>query len=150
MTEVQYLIDTNALLALGLHRRESSTFRTRCHVTADVAHEAGRRWPESAPQIAVTHQILARMTEVLATLVPGESDLLDLYANKGRADPVLVATALVMQERSGQTLFPEQWAIATSDLGVRGCAEAHGIEWIDPAALKELIDRSEPEPDPLA
>lgn len=143
MTEVHYLIDTNALLALGRHRRESATFRTHCHVTADVAHEAGRRWPETAPQIAVTHQILERLTEVLATLAPGETDVLDLYANKGMADPVLIATALVLQEESDQTLFPARWIIATSDRGVRGCAESHGVEWIDPADLGALIDRSD-------
>lgn len=142
MTDTRYLIDNNALLALGRTRRESELFKRTCHVSADVAREAGPRWPETAPREPVTPLILDRLAKVLRTLRPGATDLVDLYANKGTADPVLVATALVLQEATDQTLFPQRWMIVTHDKALRRCAEEHGLDWFDPEDLKDMIDQS--------
>ena len=52
---------------------------------------------------------------------------MDLYANKGSADPVLVATALDMADEEAQTLMPRPIVLVTEDKAVALTCQKLGV-----------------------
>lgn len=142
MSDIKYLVDNNALLALGARRVASAFFSEHCRVPDEVAHEAGtRRAGRLAPlTVPMNARILTEVVAVMKTVPVGDRDLIDLYGNKGAADPILVATALVLNKPERPSLFDDEWVIVTNDGAVRDKAGEFGIKTSMPQDLAALID----------
>ena len=91
----------------------------------------------------VTPAILGQVRLIMKTVVPGDTRLLDLYGNKGAADPVMVATAVVLQAEESETLVGDTLVIVTRDDAVTDKAKEFGIETATPDELAALIDAAE-------
>lgn len=145
MTETKYLVDNNALLHLGAMRTASAFFREHCRVPEEVAHEAGTRRAERLAPLTVpmSIRILTEVVAVMRTVPVGDKGLIDLYGNKGAADPILVATAVVLNNPEKPTFFDDEWAIATNDRAVHEKAKEFGIRTTTPKELATLLDSAE-------
>ena len=143
MTRTMYLIDNNALVEIGRGRIETKFFTKFCRVTSDVLHEASER-PEypvlEASEYKITPKVLKYIGVVMKSVRVGDVDLVDLYHNKGTADPSLIATALDAKEDAEASLFPDCWVIVTNDQAVMQAALEFGIETISPQVLANRID----------
>lgn len=142
MSDINYLVDNNALLFIGAKRRASTFFREHCRVTEDVAHEAGTKRAAALAPIteAMTPAILARLVEVMASVPVGDRDLVDLYGNKGAADPGMVATALVLNNPTEPSLFEPTWVVVTRDKAVLAKAAEFSLGTESPESLAKIID----------
>lgn len=144
MIERKYLVDNNALVSIGTQRWNTAFFREHCLVTEDIAYEARFR-ARSLPTdliVPVTPAILGQVPKIMETVVPGDTRLLDLYGNKGAADPLLVATAVVLQAEESLSLFGDELVIVTSDDAVTEKAKEFGIVTATPTEFAVLIDAS--------
>ena len=140
-----YLLDNNVLGMLGKLRRESTFFRAHCRIPAEVAHEARRvAYAKSldAISVPVTPEILDMLTEVMKAIPVGSTDMVNLYDNKGAADPVLVATALALNHPRVPTLFDERWVVVTNDKAVHATAKQFKVETLLPGQLAQVIDQA--------
>lgn len=138
MSRDQYLLDNNTLIRLRAEGRHSIMRRRDCHIIEEVAHEA--RYLDDVGELeqmrlSVTTTTLRILQRVMASLGPDNS-LVDLYRNKGNADPLLIASALEKVEASETTLLPERWLIVTEDHGLREAATALGVRTL---SLAEFI-----------
>lgn len=142
MSATKYLVDNNALLQIGAKRTASAFFSEHCRVPEEVAHEAGpRRAARLAPlTVSMNARILNEVVAVMQTVPIGDKTLVDLYGNKGAADPILVATALVMNNPEKPSLFDDVWVIVTNDGAVREKAYEFRIKTTTPQELAALID----------
>lgn len=139
----RYLVDNNALIALKRDRVASDFFRDKCQVTTDVLFEAAEHPHFTRLKMGaypLTPSVLEQIRAVMATVQVGDTSVIDLYGNKGTADPGLVASALDAAGASDGTLFHEEWIIVTNDKGVEHAAGQHGVGTIKPAELAALID----------
>lgn len=146
MSEIKYLVDNNALLYLGAKRTGSAYFKDQCVVPEEVAHEAGPQRAERLAPLVVpmSARILNEVVAVMKTVPTGDKSLIDLYGNKGAADPVLVATATVLNNPERPTLFDDSWVIVTNDRAVRDKAKEFGIDTRTAQDLARLIDSASP------
>lgn len=130
MSEVWYLVDNNVLIKLKSAQRASTFFRDNCWIPSEVLHEA-RGFPDIAVlrelEYPMTARILEFVNDVMKTVAPGDFKLVDLYRNVGNADPILVATALDAIRKADETLFKQDWQIATDDGVLRMKAAEFGI-----------------------
>jgi hypothetical protein len=78
----------------------------------------------------------------MATVPVGDTSLLDLYANKGAAEPLLVATALVLNKQEPLSLLGDEWIIVTSDGAVTSKAK-DPVQTATPEELAALIDATD-------
>jgi hypothetical protein len=143
MNRTIYLVDNNALIALTRRRVKTQFFAEHCRITADVLHEASEhseRRRLAALTEATTSEILEQVGVVMADVAVGDTALIDLYANKGAADPGLIATVLANAAAEEGHLFPDHWVIVTLDRAVQDAAERHGVTTMLPGALADLID----------
>lgn len=142
MNTTKYLVDNNALMFLGAKRRSSDSFAENCRVPEEVAHEAGSRRAELLAPLTVpmSARILEEVVAVMKTVPIGDKALLDLYGNKGAADPILLATALVLNSPERPSLFDDEWVIVTNDGGVNEKAKEFGVRTMSPAELADVID----------
>lgn len=149
MMDRKYLVDNNALISIGTWRWKSNFFREHCLITEDVAYEARYRARSLATDliVPVTPAVLAQVPRIMKTVVPGDTRLLDLYGNKGAADPVLVATAVVLQAEESESLVGDMLVIVTRDDAVSEKAKEFGIETALPDELAALIDAAESQVD---
>lgn len=141
MTERLFLVDNNALSKLTATQRTSEYFANHCHVTSDVLHEA-EGYVEGAvaqTELPTTPAALRRLIEIMATLEPGDTSLVDLYANKGAADPVIIAIALEAQACENDTLLPKTWVIVTDDKAVTAIGGAMGVEVLPSSELRAQL-----------
>lgn len=142
MTETIYLLDANALSRLSTYQRGCAFVRRRCRIPSEVLHEI-RGFPDvsqlRALEYPVSAELLESVSEVLKTVPPGDFKLIDLYRNKGNADPILVATALTGMRKASETLFSEDWKIVSDDDAVRAKAEEHGVEWLSTANFATFL-----------
>ncbi|GGV28280.1 hypothetical protein GCM10010212_13400 [Paenarthrobacter nicotinovorans] len=97
----RYVIDTNALSQLGRQRRASTYFQENAVIPEAVLHES-----QGFPDITSLHnnvhpttpRMLRLLVEVMASIPKADTRLINLYANLGNADPLVVACALEGQE----------------------------------------------------
>ena len=142
MSEDRYLLDNNVLGKLTRSERVGSFVRDRCRIPSDVLREA-----EGYPDIETlrrleyptTRSILIRIQDVMRTVPPGDLRLVHLYANKGSADPGLIACALHASAQAKDTLFVERWHIVTDDKGVRSKASEFGVPTVGSRDFRTLI-----------
>lgn len=133
MSETHYLVDTNALSRLSASERASRFVRDRCGITDDVFWESRDLADAAQLQILVqptTAHALAVIKEIMNKVPVGDLKLVNLYGNKGAADPGLVACAIAATARSQDTLFQQEWLVVTDDREVRRKAERFDVEWM--------------------
>lgn len=132
MNDTYYLLDNNVVGKLTRSQRRSEFLLERCRVPDDVIHEAGpdRRAELEELRYPTTAAVLQALKAVLATEPPGNTALVDLYHNKGNADPFLVACALVEQVMGADMLVAPEWVVVTDDKAVRSKAAECGVPWI--------------------
>lgn len=131
MTEYRYLIDNNALSRLSNHQRASTFFRRQCRVPSEIVYEArGYTDPGELKDVEypTTSNLLETLREVMSTIPLGDVELVDLYANKGAADPLVVACAIHATRKNAQLLFGPTWIIVSDDKAVRSKAAEFAIE----------------------
>ncbi len=130
--ENYYLIDNNVLAKLNSVQRGSTFFLQRCRVPDAVIREAGvdRARELEAVRYPTTPEVLRELRKVTAAMKPGDTSLIDLYRNKGSADPFLIACALVEQRRAAELLFAPEWVIITDDRGVHAAADKAFVKWL--------------------
>ena len=141
MSTQRYLVDNNALSQLTTKQRTSHFFRGHCRLPSDVLFEA-RGYAE--PQLAdleylVTPEVLEHLIVVTASLRPGDTDLVDLYANKGTADPILVACAVGARELEVGILFHDSWIIVTDDKGLSATARQFDVEVLSSSDFQAMF-----------
>ena len=143
MNSTRYMVDNNALMALGEVRHSTAFFREHCSIPDDVLHEA-RYAPDHARLLGlgfeVTPAVLSYVREVMASVEVGSTDLVDLYGFKGIADPVLIASTLAAVDGESESLFPDEWVIVTRDNAVLATAKKYGLTTLLPDELRDLID----------
>lgn len=125
-----YVLDNNTLASLTRDQRASAFFREHCRIPSEVLFEArGLRDVATltALEYPTTPRVLAALTEVMATVAVGDTALVNLYANKGNADPLLVACALDGRRTDQEFLWGPDWVVVSGDKAVRAKAEDFGI-----------------------
>lgn len=142
MSDVRYLIDTNALNKLTRAQRAGDFVRTRCRLPSEVLHEA--RDLSDHPRLRaldypVTPAILEKLRSVMASLPANDHTLVDLYRNEGNADPILIATALVADHGEG-SLWQTEWRIVTDDKALRSRAAELSIACLHTTEFVKLLD----------
>jgi hypothetical protein len=140
-----FLVDNNALIALKRKRVRTAFFADHCRVTSDVLHEAAEhreRRVLAGNVEPVTPAVLEHIRDLMAGVEVGDISLVDLYGNKGAADPGLVATVLAAMAAQDGYLFPDIWVIVTADNAVLELADRYQIPTMTPADLAALIDAS--------
>lgn len=137
------MIDTNSLSQLRRHRRGSEFFEENVAIPTEVIREAAG-FPDinelRRNSYSITPEVLARLIEVMASVPPADTKLVDLYANKGGADPLVVACALDGRARDSQYLDAPEWVVVTGDDAVRSKAEEFGLPVMNNAVFAAVID----------
>ncbi|CAN7354262.1 hypothetical protein LJR045_002050 [Microbacterium sp. LjRoot45] len=143
MNETFYLVDNNVLGKLTPVQRATPFFTEHCRVPDEVMDEAGpaRAAALRAVRYPTTGNVLRALQAVMATVEPGDITLVNLYRNKGGADPLLVASAIVEHQKVADMLIRPEWVIATDDDAVRRKAEEFGIRWMSSADLAGVLSR---------
>ncbi|MBO1740503.1 PIN domain-containing protein [Leifsonia sp. TF02-11] len=142
----RYVLDTNALSQLRRHRRASEFFREHAVIPAEVLHEA-QGFPDfdvlRANIYPTTSKVLDWLVTIMATVPAEDTKLLDLYANHGGADPLVVACALDGKTQDDQFLGAPEWIIVTSDAAVRTKAEEFSLRVLNSAEFAAVIDAAD-------
>ncbi len=130
MNEELYLLDNNALSHLTRAQRASAFFHDRCFLPSEIIHEAAG-YPDAASfrdvEYPTTANVLKHLGTVMATVPSEDTTLVNLYANKGAADPMLIACALDGMEEAATTLWGPTWVIVSNDKAVRAKAAELGV-----------------------
>lgn len=131
MSDVMYLLDNNVLSHLSPEQRASRFFRDQCRVPSEVIYEAGGLAEAKLPkevEYPTTVRVLGILREIMATVPAGDTTLVNLYTNKGNADPLLIACALDAIRNDEQFLVRPIWLIVSNDKAVRAKADEFNIE----------------------
>lgn len=126
-----YLVDNNVLSHLSPPQRASRFFHDHCRVPREVIYEAGGLAKAKLPkdvEYPTTEQVLSILCEVMATVSTNDTTLVNLYANKGNADPMLIACALDAIRSEARLLFGPTWVIVSNDNAVRMKAQEFSVE----------------------
>lgn len=142
----RYVVDTNTLSQLRRDRRASDFFRENAVIPAEVLREA-----EGFPDIRelrknlrpTTSQILDWLVKIMATVPAEDRTLIDLYANHGGADPLVVACALDGQAEDSVFLDSPEWIVVTGDDALRRKAKEFGLKVLGNAEFAAMIDTAE-------
>lgn len=141
MNEDMYLLDANVLSRLTPRQRGSAFVATRCRVPSEVLHET-RGLPDlevvEPLEMPPSSLMLERLRDVMASIAPEDYTLVDLYRNRGGADPILVASALAA-DKGDARLWATTWHIVSDDGAVRATASVFGVPTLTRGELVELI-----------
>ncbi|MGQ4537062.1 hypothetical protein ACUH94_00795 [Dermabacteraceae bacterium P7074] len=91
----------------------------------------------------ITPEVLRKLITVMASVDSHDTKLVDLYANRGGADPVVIASALNAVAQEAQYLNPQEWVVVTGDNAVRGKATELGLQVISNEDFAAFIDSEE-------
>jgi hypothetical protein len=142
----RYLLDTNALKGLTRSERSSNFVADRCRIPSEVLYEA-RALPDinnlKRLEYKSDAELLEDLRSVMATVEPTQFKLVDLYHNRGNADPILVAAAVHATRRLEPELLPDQWLVVTDDLALTTKAESFSIDTLTLIEFKAVL-ASEP------
>lgn len=131
MNEELFLLDNNALSHLTLSQRASQFFRERCFLPTEIIHEAGG-FPDAAAfkdiEYPTTANVLKHLSTVMAAIPSSDTKFVNLYANKGAGDPMLIACALDGMEKAAPLLWGPTWVVISNDNAVRTVSIELGIE----------------------
>ncbi len=138
-----YFVDNNALAKLEPKRRKSEFFRNHCRIPSQVLEEAGKPVDIdllSTLEYKINAGILSKVKIVMKSLDSSDTSLVDLYHNRGYADPFLVASALYANaEESGKLLTVEN-VVVSDDKAVRRVCKEFGVSSIDTNSFKTILD----------
>lgn len=140
---VKYLVDTNALSQLGRRRRASEFFRGNAMSPSEVLYEAdGFPDVEELGQFEyhTTASVLQWLTTVMATVSPTDVNLINLYLNRGGADPLMIACALDARDRESSYLDPMEWVVVSNDKAVTKLASQFEVRSLSYSQFAGLID----------
>ena len=141
----RFVIDTNTLSQLGRKRRASEFFLQNAVIPQEVLHEASG-FPdieELRPNLHPTSpRVLYWLRRVMASVPEHDTRLVDLYANRGNADPLVVACALEGQEHDNQLLISPDWIVVTADEAVRVKAGEFGLTVLSNLEFCALVDET--------
>jgi hypothetical protein len=139
-------MDTNTLSQIGRHRRASALFRECAVIPSEVMREAGG-FPDIDAlrnnMYPTTPRILTLMARVMATVDTSDTTLVDLYANLGAADPLVIACALDGRIEDSQYLDGPEWAIVTGDEAVRKKSQEFELTVLSNSEFAAIIDEAE-------
>jgi hypothetical protein len=138
-----YVLDNNALSFVKGEHRASSFFKMHCRIPQEVLHEA-----EGFPDIdelrqleyPVTESVLRHLVEVMASVPVGDTAFVNLYANLGNADPLVVATALDGHRKNDLALFGLTWTVVSGDKAVQAKANEFGLDVMTNQEFLIVID----------
>lgn len=145
MNETRYLVDNNALIAIKGERIKTQFFLDHCSITEDVLREAAERPERSELEsvvIRTSPSFLGWLRRVMESVDAESVELVDLYKNKGSADPGLVAAVLDANELDADKFFADEWVIVTDDQAVRTKSSEFGLSTMSAGDLAEIIDAS--------
>lgn len=146
----EYMIDNNTLAQLKRSQRASEFFVNKAHIPSEVLHEA-RGFPDIEHlrwnEYPTTPEVLSILIEVMATIPVNDIRLVNLYANRGNADPLLVACAIHGQRGSNGQLFGPTWVVVSGDKAVRAKAEEFGIHVRTNDQFTEILEGCPPHAD---
>ena len=131
MNDQMYLIDNNVLSHSSPEQRSSKFFRAQCRIPSEVLHEADGYADADAlkaVEYQTTASVLGFLHTVMTTVPENDTALVNLYANKGAADPMLVACALDRTQESASWLFGPVWIVVSNDRAVRAKAAEFEVE----------------------
>jgi hypothetical protein len=141
----KYVVDTNTLSQIGWRRRTSDYFKDNVVLPEEVLREA-RDFPDieslRTKLHATTSHVLEWLVIVMSTVPAEDTRLVDLYRNKGGADPLLVACALDGQSRDSVYLDSPEWVVVTSDDAVRRKAAEFSLPTLSNEEFAAIIDAS--------
>lgn len=147
-TDMRFVVDTNVLSQLGGSRRASAYFRKNARIPSEVLYEA-RGFPDyyalCKNEYATSPAVLNHLTRVLKTIETMDTQLIDLYANEGNADPFVVACALDGRDKDEYCLFGYDWVVVTGDRAVRDKAQEFGLKVLSKEEFASMIDASQGE-----
>lgn len=142
----KYVLDTNTLSQIGRRRRDSDFFKENVVLPEEVLREAAE-FPDLGSLRSLlcptTAQVLEWLIQVMATVPVDDTRLVDLYRNRGGADPLLVACALDGQARDSVYLDAPEWVVVTADAAARRKAKEFGLTTLSNTEFAALIDMSE-------
>lgn len=141
----EYVIDNNTLGLLSRTQRASIFFQQNAHIPSEVLYEA-RGFPDigilQQNEYKTTPSVLSQLARVMATIDPTDTRLVNLYANRGNADPIVIACALDGQDRDSQYLDSPPWLVVSDDKAVRAKAEEFNLTVITNTQLAAIIESS--------
>lgn len=142
MRETLYIVDNNALAKLGRRRRKTDFFRNHSMIPEDVWREAqGYIEQDLSDRVCrVNPAILYHLKSIMDDVSVGDTTLVDLYQNKGTADPTIVATALAGRDKWTDALWPVRHIIVSNDKAVVSLAKRHDLETLNSGEFNRLID----------
>lgn len=144
MNEEVYLIDNNVLSHMSQLQRSGRFFRERCRLPAEVLHEASG-YPDAMVLKQVEYPTSARLLRILstimATMLEADTTLVNLYANKGAADPFLIACALHATEEAAALLRKPTWVVVSNDKAVGAKAAEFSVTTY---TREEFFSRTQP------
>lgn len=79
----------------------------------------------------------------MASVDISDTRLVDLYANLGAADPLVIACALDGQAEDSQYLDAPEWIVVTGDEAVREKSREFGLKVLSSAEFIIIIDEAE-------
>ncbi|MFC0675184.1 hypothetical protein [Brachybacterium hainanense] len=131
MNDEKYLLDNNTLSHMTRQQIASEFFLEQCRIPTEVLYEA-RQHPEAAAfndiEYPTTPGVLQQLAHVMESVAVDDTSLVDLYANKGAADPLLVACALDGTVDEARYLWGTIWVVVSNDKAVRAAARANNLE----------------------
>lgn len=146
----KYVVDTNTLSQIGRRRRATEFFMDNVVLPEEVLREA-RAFPDIGSLrnliYPTTSHVLDQLIRVMATVPVDDTKLVNLYSNKGGADPLLVACALDGQARDSGFLDAPEWVVVTGDEAVHTKAAEFGLTSLTNDEFAALVDASEPQVD---
>lgn len=142
----KYVVDTNTLSQIGKRRRATEFFLDNVALPEEVLREA-RAFPDIGSLrnliYPTTSRVLDQLIRVMGTVPVDDTTLVNLYSNKGSADPLLVACALDGHARGSGLLDASEWVVVTDDGAVRAKANEFGLTSLTNNEFAALIDASE-------
>lgn len=125
-----HLLDNNVLAKLTVAQRASAAFQRSCRIPEEVLWEASGL-PDASALERCTYPtspvVLHALVEVMSTISPSDRTLVDLYANQGAGDPLLIACLLVATREASEALISPEWALVSSDNAVLLKAAEFGL-----------------------
>lgn len=144
-----YLLDNNVVSHLSVRFLRRPFFKERCRIPSEVLYEArGHRSHDllSRVEYKTDAAVLSTLFEVLQTVPASDSKLIDLYRNKGNADPILIACGLLEARKSSQMLVPPVWVVVSNDDPVRQKAEALDVRAISRSEFMSIVSNEADDP----
>jgi len=141
----RYVVDNNTLTQLTTEQRASGFFQRYALIPSEVLSEASSLHDLEQlrkNEYRTTPSVLRWLKEVLRTVNTRDTRLVDLYANQGNADPLLIACALDGREQDSRYILRPDWIVVTGDKAVRSKARDFDLPVISNSEFGARINNS--------